>query len=218
MKKFVFSALAVGIIATSMIGLSYAVTSKYPDLTWTAYRSNGTTYTAVHHAKREIEQATSIGIMEGYPDGTFKPDDNITRSEFIKILIGLATNRTFDFSNVDSEYKTWYGPYLTIAEMQGIVDKGQYTEKELDEPITRIEMIFMLAKTTINMKGKPLTQVGNINNYTDISNYTKDEKDLIRHAAQYDLLEGMRDGTSTLLEPNKNLTRGEAAKALMNVY
>lgn len=216
MKKIVVVLLATLTLLASIMLVSYAAEYKYPDLTWTE-TINGRVVTKVHSAAREITQATNIGIMEGYPDGTFKPNDSIKRSEFIKILIGLATNRTFDFNNIDSNYPGWYGPYLTIAEMQGIIDKNEYTVEELDKPITRIEMILMLAKTQIYMKGIPQIQVGKIS-YTDIDYLTQDEKDLVLHAAHYDLLEGMKDGSEKLLEPNKNLTRGEAAAALMRIY
>ena len=217
MKKIIVALLATLTIFASMAIVSFGAEYKYPDLTWTTRLSNGTIKLNVHSAAREITQATNIGIMEGYEDGTFKPNDPIKRSEFIKTLIGLATNRTFDFNNVDSNYSGWYAPYITIAEMQGVIDKNQYTEKELDEPITRIEMILMLAKTQIYMKGIPQNQVGTIS-YTDIDYLTRDEKDLVRHAAQYDLLDGMKDGSETKLEPHKNLTRGEAAAALMRIY
>ncbi len=217
MKKIIICAIIVITLGIALFTMSYAAQYKYPDLTWITYGSNGRQIINVHFAAREITQATDIGVMVGYPDGTFKPNEPITRAEFIKMLIGLATNRTFDFENIDSEYNTWYGPYVTIAEMQKVIDKNKYTKEQLDEPITRLETILMLAKTQINMKRIAQNQIGTLG-YTDIDDLTQDEKDLILHAAKYDLLEGMKDGTSKLLEPTKNLTRGEAAAALMRIY
>mgnify|MGYP003289957531 CR=1 FL=1 len=195
----------------------YTKANKYPDLTWVTYDLTGKPKDHYHYALREIIQATNIGVMEGYPDGYFKPDEPIIRCEFIKMLVSLATNKNFDFGSTDSEYKDWYGPYVTIAEMQGLIEKNEYTVEELQEPITRIEMILMLAKTQIYMKGIPQTQIGTLK-YTDLNKLTQDERDLVLHAADYDLLEGMKDGTETLLYPNKYLTRGEAAAALMRIY
>lgn len=217
MKKCLRIALVSLIVVMTAVVACYATDYKYPDLTWITKDKSGKEVVNVHFATREITQATNINVMEGYPDGTFRPDDPVKRSEFIKMLIGLATNRTFDFGNIDSKYNTWYGPYVTVAEMQGVIEKDQYTQKELEEPITRLEMILMLAKTQINMKGIPQNQLGKLV-YTDIDGLTQDEKDLVLHAAQYDLLEGMKDGSIKLLEPNKNLTRGEAAAALMRIY
>lgn len=195
----------------------YTRSNKYPDLTWVTYDLEGRATRHYHYALREIIQSTNIGVMQGYPDGFFKPDEPIIRSEFIKMLVSLATNKNFDFGSVDSEYDDWYGPYVTLAEMQGIIGKNKYTVQELEEPITRIEMILMLAKTQIYMKGIPQTQIGTLK-YTDLNKLTQDERDLVLHAADYDLLEGMKDGTETLLRPNQFLTRGEAAAALMRIY
>ncbi len=190
----------------------------YPDLGWIVITNAGKEKIVIHSAAREIKQATKIGIMDGYPDGNFKPNEPITRGEFIKMLIGLATNRSFDFGSVDTAYSQWYGPYVTIAEMQGVINKNQYTEKELEEPITRIEMILMLAKTQIKMKNIPQTQVEDKLRYTDIGYLTKEERALVLHAAQYDLLEGMKENPEGKLNPTANLTRGEAAMAIMRVY
>ncbi|MBQ8298590.1 MAG: S-layer homology domain-containing protein [Clostridia bacterium] len=219
MKKIIVALVATLALVIGAYSMSHAeeYKYKYPDLEWTEYDKIGRPINVVHPAAREIVQATNIGVMNGYPDGYFRPDEPIIRCEFIKMLIGLATNRSFDFASTDSEYTGWYGPYVTIAEMQGVIDKNQYTLEELEEPITRLEMILMLSKTQIRMKGIPQTQIGTLV-YTDIANLTQEEKDLILHAADYDLLEGMKDGTEKLLQPNKYLTRGEAAAALMRIY
>ena len=101
--------------------------------------------------------------------------------------------------------------------MQGIIEKGEYTDKTLEEPITRIEVICMLAKVQIKMKGIPQSQLGHLI-YTDIDALTEEEKGLLLHAASYDLLEGMKDGTIKQIEPTKNITRAETARALVRIY
>ena len=167
---------------------------------------------------RNIKQAVGIGVIQGYPDGTFKPHDSIKRSEFAKMLIVLATNRSFDFDSVITTHQGyWWGKYITIAEMQGIVNKNQFSDREWEEPITRLEAVMMLSKTQIRMKGIEQNQLGTLV-YTDIGSLTDDEKALLKHAVKYDLLEGMRDGTIDKFEPNKHFTRAEAAVALMRIY
>ncbi|MBO7275384.1 MAG: S-layer homology domain-containing protein, partial [Clostridia bacterium] len=44
-----------------------------------------------HWAEKFINEAYNLGIIEGYPDGTFHPDDLITRAEAIAVA-----NRTLD--------------------------------------------------------------------------------------------------------------------------
>lgn len=230
MKKIIITLIfaIIAVITISCITFANSKEFKYPDLSYTTIDRYGKEVIMVHPNVREIEKATAIGIMEGYPPteedkkqnnykGKFKPDEPIKRSEFIKSLICLATNRSFDFDSIDSQYSDWYGPYVTIAETQEIIEKNQYTPEQLEESITRLEMILMLSKTQIKMKGIPQTQMGTLI-YTDIGRLNKEEKDLVLHAVNYDLLDGMKDGVETTLQPYKYLTRGEAAAALMRIY
>lgn len=170
-----------------------------------------------HWATKEIMKAANIGLIEGYPDGNFMPDSNITRAEFIKIAMTLATNKTFDFSIMpECGVTNWAGPYISVAEMQNVVPVGKYTDKNVSEPITRIEMICILSRIQINMKGISQYRDADISLYTDIDSLTKEERDLLVHAARYELIENMLEITE--IKPNENLTRAEAAVALMRVY
>ena len=173
-------------------------------------------YYKYHYATNEILKATAIGLISGYQDGTFKPNDTITKAEFIKLAIGLSINRNFDLSAIPTNLKHWSGPYVAVAEMQKVVDVGEYNDFNLDEPITRIEMICILSKIQINMKGISQYRDAELPNYTDIETLTEEEKELLLHAARYELIEGMFD--SDTIRPYDNLTRGDAAMAIMRVY
>ncbi|MDO4541768.1 MAG: S-layer homology domain-containing protein, partial [Bacillota bacterium] len=50
------------------------------------YEMAGFTDTAKHWAKNFINKAAEIGIINGYPDGSFKPDSNITRAEATQLM------------------------------------------------------------------------------------------------------------------------------------
>lgn len=74
-----------------------------------------------------VSALVSQGILKGYDDGTFKPDQNVTRAEAIKIIL-LGSGITLDgasnlpaltFSDVTSA--DWYYDYLKIAVNKGIV-------------------------------------------------------------------------------------------------
>jgi len=69
-----------------------------------------------------------LGIIAGYPDGTFRPDNNITRGEFAKIaVIVLGLEKSADLlENVPSNFKDvkvgdWYNKYVNVAANQGIL-------------------------------------------------------------------------------------------------
>ncbi len=82
-------------------------------------------------AESAVNKLFSEGIVSGDGLGYFRPEDNITREEFVKMLV-----LTFDISSAHQENMTfndvvsdeWYYPYLQTAFQGGIV-KGisEYT-------------------------------------------------------------------------------------------
>ena len=54
-----------------------------------------------HWASSAISAGTSAGWLSGYPDGTFRPDQNITRLEAVK-MINPAFHRTCDVNYVQT--------------------------------------------------------------------------------------------------------------------
>ena len=160
-------------------------------------------------------------LISGYPDepGKFKPDAYVTKGEFIKMAIGLSVDREFDFSIISSGHiNHWAAPYVAVAEMQNVVNRGEYNEENLNDPITRLEMIVILSKIQINMKGIPQYKEGTLPNYTDIDTLSEEEKGYLLHAAKYELIQGMLDPGFTEIKPFSNLTRAEAARAIVRVY
>ncbi len=78
-------------------------------------------------AGQEYEEAIEFvylrGVVDGYPDGTYKPDKQINRAEFTKIIVeavypGQATGSNC-FPDVKEE---WFAPYVCFAAEKGIID------------------------------------------------------------------------------------------------
>ncbi|MEK9160211.1 MAG: S-layer homology domain-containing protein [Patescibacteria group bacterium] len=76
-----------------------------------------------HNNKEAIDYLYDLGVVEGYNDGTYRPNNTINRAEFVKILteIEYPNEATGDgcFSDMSSE---WYVKYVCYAERHGIVD------------------------------------------------------------------------------------------------
>lgn len=78
------------------------------------------------HANADaIFYVKSEGIVEGYADGTYKPDATINRAEFVKILMGAFDDdarmcKIAPFEDVDQT--AWYATYAHKARCQGIVE------------------------------------------------------------------------------------------------
>ena len=77
--------------------------------------SNDTDFNDIknHRAKDTIEKWKDKGVISGYPDGTFKPDNPVTRAELAKILtlaFDLQERSPLGYEDVKSE--NWYYSYL----------------------------------------------------------------------------------------------------------
>lgn len=73
-----------------------------------------------------INYVQEEGIVSGYPDGTFRPDDEINRAEFTKIVVGSAyTLKDAKPSGKalfrDVKGTEWFAPYIEKAVDEGIV-------------------------------------------------------------------------------------------------
>lgn len=102
-----------------------------------------------HWAAREVEVVAARGIMEGYPDGSFRPDAQITRAEWVKTLVEalqLVLPASLKTIFTDVPVDSWYAPYIQAAWDVGWV-KG-YGEAHFapNTAISREEMLVMLVR------------------------------------------------------------------------
>ena len=91
-----------------------------------------------HWAESYIETLRSLGIMEGYPDGTFRPNSNVTKAELATLL-----NRTFgltekkEISYADVAAGKWYYDQFRLAADYVFTFSGGYAYP--DTALTRQE-------------------------------------------------------------------------------
>lgn len=92
-----------------------------------------------HWAKPYIDILQPAGIINGYADGTFKPEKPITRMEFIKIVVSVVGGTLR--APASGEY--WGMPYVEYALSQKIITESEYgglTIDALNQNINREEM------------------------------------------------------------------------------
>lgn len=89
---------------------------------------------AGHWASSAIQTAVSKGYVSGYPDGTFKPDRNVTRAEFMRMLADAIK------LPVSQGGSPWYQPYVAALLDAGIHRASDYNDN-FDQPLTRFEMV-----------------------------------------------------------------------------
>jgi hypothetical protein len=75
-----------------------------------------------------VEELTALGIVNGYADGTFKPDNTITRAELAKIVIVATGNQSAAnlMANTAPSFKdvkkgAWYTGYINAAAAKGFI-------------------------------------------------------------------------------------------------
>ena len=95
---------------------------------------------AYHWAEYDVESFAKTGCIEGYPDGTFRPNQPITRAEFASIVETVMGSRLSPIPDLNVEFADIEGHWaqeaiLTLASA-GIVE-GLDGEFRPDDHITR---------------------------------------------------------------------------------
>lgn len=85
------------------------------------------------------------GVIDGYPDGTYKPLQSINRAEFLKIVLGGAEVVVETGGNCFPDVKTdWYAPYVCRAKNLGIIEGYPDGYFHPDRTINYVEALKML--------------------------------------------------------------------------
>lgn len=99
-----------------------------------------------------VKSAVQDKIVQGYPGNLFKPATNVTRAEFLKMLIKSANIDTAAYKNSDSfsDVKTndWYAEYFAYAQDKKIL-ASSFTKIKPNEAISRGEVAELIYKVVI---------------------------------------------------------------------
>ncbi|SYX84993.1 S-layer homology domain-containing protein [Paenibacillus alvei] len=93
-----------------------------------------------HWAEHSIMQAINKGYVEGYPDGNFLPNKNVSRAEFVKMTISALG------LEVRESNGKWYESYVHAAEAAGIYKAGDLEDTYWTKTLTREEMSKMAVR------------------------------------------------------------------------
>ena len=97
-----------------------------------------------------VAKLVGYGVINGYEDGTFKPDNTITRAEFAAIItrfkgIEGPANAVTGFADLDSdESRAWARPYVKAAVDAGIINGFEDGTFRAAEPVTYEQAIKMI--------------------------------------------------------------------------
>lgn len=177
----------------------------------TCFAAGFSDLTSEHWAYKNVTNLVENGVINGYPDGTYRPENTITRGEFFKLMMTAAEGEEF-FTILNMVSEKWTDSYMHYAENEGLMMDGTSIEN-VDDPITRLEMVVVLSKTAIKKNirrafyedGKATLKTTTFN---DISELSEIDQIYIRNATDLGLINGYTDGS---FKPNGYMTRAEVA-------
>jgi predicted extracellular nuclease len=166
-----------------------------------------------HWAEKQINTLIKKGILSGYSDGSFKPDNYITRAEFIALI-----NKTYNFKavyNIDYKDVTpqdWYYEDLRKAKAQGYISGYEDNTIRPNNPITRQEVAVIMAKV-LNKQNSDKAYV--CKKFSDEDKIAKWSKSAVGALVDSKYMKGYPDGT---FAPEKFITRAEAATVIYKKF
>lgn len=164
-----------------------------------------------HWASESLTYFADEGWLQGYKDGTYKPDSKISRAEFITIL-----NRVCGFTERDDEaakaFKDvketdWYFEQVSIALAAGYTNGTSKTTMSPKAKITRQEAFTMIARVA----GVSSEDLSVLDKFSDADTIGKFAKSSIAGLTAAGYVEGYKDGK---LLPKRNISRAEAVKTM----
>jgi hypothetical protein len=166
-----------------------------------------------------IEQSAARNLVHGFGDGTYRPGKNITRAEFVQMLVNVLE---LPYSGTAAVYADvaptqWFHPAIAAAKqaglLEGLADTGDAFMPS--RQITRQEMALVLANTVIarNIMVEREVDMTLFGDLTDIDDVYLSA---IEVAISADLLsvDGVGSGR---FSPMGVMTRAQAAQVQMNL-
>lgn len=177
-------------------------------------------------AKTYINQMASKGLISGYEDGTYRPDNLVTRQEDISLFaraMGSVDDANEDILDIAEErygsivknYNLGWG----ISDIEYMMYRGALKKTDLDTylkdsekeaPMKRYEAAIIITKA-MGGEEEALSDLGVVLDYTDAREVPANAIQYVAYATEKGIMEGMGDGT---FSPNTPVTRAQIAVML----
>ena len=164
-----------------------------------------------HWAEKTINLFVEKGFINGYDDKTFKPDNSMTRAEFVKVVnnvFGYNQMGTEQFDDVNES--DWFYSDICIGINMGYI-KGKSKDKFApNDSITRQEVAMILT----NIMDNKDNNLDKLSLFKDGHQTDEWAKPSVEGAIESGYLNGYEDQT---IRANGNITRAEAISMLSRV-
>ncbi len=171
-----------------------------------------------HWAYNYITEMVNRGVLSGYTDETFRPDNYITRAEFAKIMTAASGLNIHDvesssFDDVDAD--DWYCPYIETAKyyLSGYRTAYTYLYKPNDLALREDIAVAMVKLKGYEDSAYNLSVLWDT--FTDWKSISSDAQKYVAIAVERGLITGYNDQT---FRGQRSITRAEAATLLWRAF
>lgn len=176
-----------------------------------------------------IMDLANKGIINGYPDGTYKPKGNVTTLETISLLYGLMNPSQSEVNAALAKHKDYIKDTLKDVnwgqeKVAYVLEKGVVTKTDLEDA-QRTGMLkngtkiyasrFSVAIMTARALGLEAKTSYNLT-YKDLDKIDKDSLGLLAALIDTDVLH--KDGIDGYFKPGEHITRAQMAKMISVAY
>ncbi len=167
---------------------------------------------SVEWAREGILYLSENNIINGYEDNTFRPNNSITREEFVAIIVRAfgIEQQNADSSFADVNPSDWYYGYVSSAVNAGIIKGVDDINFGTGETISRQDMCTIMNRV-IESKNLDIDKKYSkleFSDYSEIADYAKDAVSVLQ---QMGVVNGMGDN---MFVPDGDVTRAMAAKVV----
>jgi hypothetical protein len=160
-------------------------------------------------AGEAIKELAGIGAVSGYPDGSFRPDAEITRGEFVTILVKALNLKYAASAPAFSDTVNHFAKdSIATAAALGIVRGYDDNTFKPDDPITREQM------AVIAIKALKLAETSGETTFSDNSKISAWAKASVLSAINNNIMKGYPDNN---FNPQGNATRAEAVSLVLSL-
>lgn len=191
-----------------------------------------------HWSEAQVTKAVETGWVNGYPDGSFRPENTITRAEFTKMALAAdrlipgsenammyendshilksEKNERKPLTDVDNHWLTTQG-WTKIALNYGMLVSEDYAHSNYkfypDKPITRYEMAIIMDRMLGLVNPANMNHKDENTSFTDDGNMKDWQKGYVIEAYNAGVLQGYPDGS---FHGERTATRAEAVTMVQN--
>ena len=162
---------------------------------------------SVEWAKEAITALAKEGVIAGYDDNTFKPQQSIKREEFVKMVISAShidlNKPACKFDDVEQD--KWYAQYVNAAYGAGIISGTSESDFGIGRGITREDMAVIIARL-VNVEARDSEVV-----FADDASIADYARESIYKLYRAGMIAGVGNNE---FAPKEIVTRAQAAKII----